>query len=100
MGILSGFYMSNKHERDYIAKHQQIRNKLIELANESEHACFDVSQLASQLGMDTRTVRAHLKIMEIDAVGVFMDSGEKQFCTKEGIALLANVLKLKNKIEE
>ena len=93
-------HVSNKNEQDYIAKHQQIRNKLVELANESERACFDVSQLASQLGMDTRTVRAHLKIMEVDAVGIFMDPGQKQFCTKEGIALLANMLKLNNKLEE
>ena len=100
LGILSVFYMSNKREQDYIVKHQQIRNKLVELANESERACFDVSQLASQLGMDTRTVRAHLKIMEVDAVGIFIDPGEKQFCTKEGIALLANMLKINDKTEE
>jgi hypothetical protein len=89
--------MSSSSERDYIAKHQQIMNKLIELASESERACFDVAQLASQLRMDIRTVRAHLKIMEVDAIGVFMDPGEKQFCTKKGIALLANILKLNGK---
>ena len=92
--------MSSKHERDYIAKHQQIREKLLEMVSESERACFDVAQLASQLGMDIRTVRAHLKIMEVDAVGVFMDTGEKQFCTKEGVALLANILKLNEKAGE
>jgi len=85
--------MNSRRERDYIAKHQQIRNKLVELVREKERACVDVSQLASQLGMDIRTVRAHLKIMEVDAIGVFMDPSEKQFCTKEGIALLANMLK-------
>ena len=92
--------MGSKYERDYIAKHQQIRNKLIELVSESERACFDVAQLASELGMDIRTVRAHLKIMEVDAVGVFMDPGEKQFCTKEGVAMLANMLKLNEKSVE
>jgi DNA-binding transcriptional ArsR family regulator len=92
--------MSNKRERDYIAKHEQIRNKLLELVSESERACFDVAQLASQLRMDIRTVRAHLKIMEVDAVGVFMDPGEKQFCTKEGISMLANMLKLNEKSVE
>ena len=86
--------MSGNREQDYLAKHKQIRNKLLELVSEGEHACVDVSQLASQLGMDVRTVRAHLRIMEVDAMGVFMDSSEKQFCTKEGIALLANALKL------
>ena len=44
--------------------------------------------------MDVRTVRAHLEIMEVDAVGVFLDTTRKQFCTKEGVALLANSLKL------
>ena len=89
--------MGSGYERDYIAKHQQIRKNLIDLAGESERACVDVAQLAGHLRMDIRTVRAHLKIMEVDAVGVFMDPGEKQFCTKEGIALLANLLKLDTK---
>jgi len=92
--------MSSKRERDYIATHQQIRNKMIEMVSKNERACFDVSQLASQLLMDIRTVRAHLKIMEVDSVGVFMDPSEKQFCTKEGIALLANILKLNEKASD
>ncbi|MFC2033775.1 hypothetical protein ACFLUB_04615 [Chloroflexota bacterium] len=85
--------MESKHTQDYIAKHQRIMNKLIEMTKEVEYACFDVAPLASQLGMDIRTVRAHLRIMEVDAVGVFMGPSEKQFCTKEGIALLASLMK-------
>lgn len=92
--------MGSRHDRDYIDKHQQIRAKMVELVSESGRACFDVAQLASQLGMDVRTVRSHLKIMEVDAVGVFMDPGEKQFCTKEGVALLANILKLNEKASD
>ena len=92
--------MRTRYDRDYIEKHRQIRNKIISLASESEHACFDVTRLSSELGMDIRTVRAHLKIMEVDAVGVFMDPGEKQFCTKEGITLLANMMNLKDKASE
>ena len=89
--------MSNKHERDYISTHTQIKKKLVELTRENKCACVDVTQLASRLGMDTRTVRSHLKIMEVDAVGVFMDRDEKQFCTKEGVSVLANMLKLNKK---
>lgn len=89
--------MSSKRERDYIAKHQLIMDKLVELSSESERACFDVARLASRLGMDIRTVRAHLKIMEVDSVGIFMDAGEKQFCTKEGITMLSNMLSSKRK---
>jgi predicted ArsR family transcriptional regulator len=86
--------MSGNRQQDYLAKHKRIRNKLIETASGDGRACVDVSQLAKQLGMDVRTVRAHLEIMEVDSAGVFMDSTKKQFCTKEGVALLANALKL------
>ena len=43
--------------------------------------------------MDVRTVRAHLKIMEIDALGIFLDDERKHFCTKSGIALLDTTLR-------
>jgi DNA-binding transcriptional ArsR family regulator len=86
--------ISNNSDRDYIARHRKIRDKVIELSKTSEHACFDVAQLASELKMDIRTVRAHLKIMEIDAIGTFLDDKRKQFCTKEGIVFLANTFKV------
>ena len=86
--------MSSKRQRDYLARHKRIKEKLMEIVNSNNPACVDVPQLARQLEMDIRTVRAHLEIMEIDSMGVFMDSSKKVFCTKEGIALLANVMKL------
>ena len=89
--------MNSKRERDYIAKHQLIKNKLLEMVNQNERACADVTKIASQLKMDIRTVRSHLRIMEVDALGVFMDLDEKQFCTKEGISLLASTLNLNEK---
>ena len=92
--------MRSKREQDYIAKHQLIKNKLLEIVNQNERACADVTKLASQLKMDIRTVRSHLKIMEVDALGVFMDQDEKQFCTKEGISLLANILKINEKASD
>jgi hypothetical protein len=85
--------MISNSKLDYISKHQKIRDKLLELSKTREPACFNVARLASDLKMDVRTVRAHLKIMELDAVGFFMDDEQKQFCTKEGISLLANVLR-------
>jgi len=86
--------MSSKHERDYITKHEQIRNKLVELVKEDGSGCFSVSKIAVELGMDQRTVRAHLKILEVDNAGVFVDPEEKEFCTREGITLLAKKLGL------
>jgi hypothetical protein len=85
--------MSTKSNRDYIAKHEKIRDKLMELSKTSEYACFSVVRLASELKMDVRTVRAHLKIMEIDTMGTFLDDEQKQFCTKKGVALLANTFR-------
>jgi hypothetical protein len=85
--------MNNHSKRDYIAKHEKIRDKLLELSKASGYPCFSVARLASELKMDTRTVRAHLKIMELDAIGAFTDAEQKQFCTKEGISLLANTFK-------
>ena len=86
--------MPGKYEREYIAKHEQIRNKLMDVVRESGRECFAVAEIASALGMDQRTVKAHLKVMEMDNIGVFTDSTEKRFCTKEGIPILANMLKL------
>ena len=82
--------MSDKSKRDYTARHKVIRDKLVRMAEESGYACFPVSRIATELGMDQRTVRAHLKIIEIDKAGVFVDPEEKEFCTKEGLILLAN----------
>ena len=86
--------MSSNRQRDYISKHIIIRDKLIEIVNSTGLGCVDVAQLAYRLGMDVRTVRSHLEIMEVDSAGVFIGSDKKQFCTKEGIALLSNALKL------
>ena len=86
--------MGSYSQQGYLARHKRIRNKLLETVRSSGRACVEVSHLSSDLKMDIRTVRAHLDIMETDAAGVFMDSTKKQFCTKEGIALLANALKL------
>ena len=86
--------------REYIARHEQIRNKLIEMAQESESGCFSVAKIAAALGMDQRTVRAHLKILEVNNAGVFVNAEKKEFCTREGIALLAKRLGLKGIADE
>jgi len=92
--------MSNKTKQNYISIHLKIKNKLFEMTKKNKRACVDVSQLASQLGMDIRTTKSHLRVMEVDRVGVFMDPDKKQFCTKEGVTLLANALKSDNNKSE
>ena len=85
--------MGNKTKQNYITIHQQIKNKLVEMTERNKYACVDVTQLASLLGKDQRTTKSHLKIMEIDGVGVFLNPDEKQFCTREGLTIIANILK-------
>jgi hypothetical protein len=92
--------MNSKSDRDYITRHQQIRDKLLDMAKESNCACFHVSKIAADLGMDQRTVRAHLRILEIDKAGVFLDAEEKEFCTKEGLTLLAEKIGLRETATE
>jgi len=91
--------MQGKYPRDYTARHERIRNKLIEMANDSACGCFSVPKIAVALGMDQRTVRAHLKIIEIDNAGVFLDPEEKEFCTREGLILLVKRLGLDGILE-
>jgi len=87
--------MYGRYERDYVARHEQIRNKLMEMAKKCDCGCFSVAKIAAELGMDQRTIRSHLKIIEVHNAGVFADRDEKEFCTKEGVILLANRLGLK-----
>ena len=86
--------MHGKTNRDYTVRHQRIVEKLVEMSQECNCGCFAIPRIASELGMDQRTVRAHLKIIEIDNGGVFLDPDERQFCTKEGLVLLAHRLGL------
>jgi len=86
--------MSEKDERDYIARHMKIVKELIEMSRESDSACFSVAKIAARLGMDQRTIRAHLKVVEVDNTGAFVDAKQKEFCTKEGIIALAKKLGL------
>lgn len=84
--------MRGERDRDYTIRHQKIVGKLTELCHDTNYACFSVPKLAAELGMDQRTVRAHLKIIEIDNAGVFLDPEEREFCTREGLIRLAERL--------
>lgn len=84
--------MNRKLAQDYTTRHQQIRSKLQQMSARCQCGCFSVSKIAAELGMDQRTIRAHLKIIELDKGGVFLDPKEKEFCTQEGLNLLAERL--------
>jgi DNA-binding transcriptional ArsR family regulator len=86
--------MGSRYNKDYVDRHERIVNKLIEMAVKDDCACLPVSKLATEVGMDQRTVRTHLKIIEMHHAGVFVDGDDREFCTKEGIASLAKKLGL------
>jgi len=86
--------VGTRYNKDYIDRHQKIVSKLIEMVAENDCACLPVSKLATEVGMDQRTVRTHLKIIEIHHGGVFVDGDDREFCTKEGVASLVKRLKL------
>ena len=92
--------MNSEKERDYVAKHKKIREKLTEVISQCDCSCISVPKIAAELGMDERTVRSHLKIMEVDNVGAFLDPDGKAFCTKDGIIQLAKGLGLEVKERE
>jgi len=86
--------MGSRYNKDYVERHQKIVSKLIELVQEHDCACLPVSRLATEVGMDQRTVRTHLKIIEIHHAGVFVDGDDREFCTREGVASLVKRLRL------
>jgi DNA-binding transcriptional ArsR family regulator len=86
--------MGSRYNKDYVERHQKIVNKLVDLVEEEDCACLPVSKLAAEVGMDQRTVRTHLKILEIHYAGVFVDGDDREFCTREGVASLAKRLRL------
>ena len=86
--------MGSRYNKDYVDRHQKIVNKLLDLVAEHDCACLPVSKLATEVGMDQRTVRTHLKIIEIHYAGVFVDGDDREFCTKEGVASLARKMRL------
>jgi len=44
------------------------------MAKDGDYACLRVSIIVVELGMDQRTVRAHLKILEGDRAGISLTS--------------------------
>ena len=64
--------MGSKPERDYAGRHKQIINKLLDMVQHGGCGPVSVTKLATELGMDPRTVKAHLEIAEIVKDGVFV----------------------------
>ena len=69
----------------WVKRHQRVKKFL----DEYDSPCISISTLAKELGMDPRTARAHLEVMQVDRVGAFTDDSKNVFCRKEVIAEFA-----------
>lgn len=89
--------MDSENVRDYVVRHKKIRDRLESEMKKCDCGCISVPGIAAALKMDERTVRSHLKIMEMDKVGAFLDPDGKAFCTKNGIINIAKDMGLEVK---
>ncbi len=76
--------MKTKYAKD----HLRVKDMIECIHKETRGStCVRVVDLASEIDMDTRVLRNHLEIMEIDGYGTFHDRKKRQiFCinNKEG----------------
>lgn len=82
-------------EREWVLRHQRVKQELDKLISEIPCACAPVKLLAQRLDVDPRTIRAHLEVMKTDGVGDFLDPDKNIFCTRAGIKQFAQRLGLK-----
>jgi hypothetical protein len=65
----------------YSQDHLRVKETIEQIMKETDSKCVIVTGLAKELDMDSRTLRKHLEVMEIDAYGYFPDSKTKKlFC--------------------
>ncbi len=83
---------------DYLEAHRKIKNAIERKAEERDCGCVSVKNIANELRMDTRTVRAHLELMRIDDYGEYLDDEGKLFCPIDGAEKFVN--RLREKIEK
>ncbi len=96
--VISTRTVSILPEKEYVESHKRVKKKIEEKGTQSKRPCVSVGDIAEELGMDIRTLRAHLELMEIDEYGTYLDDKERYFCPMERIEEIAE--RLKKKIRE
>jgi hypothetical protein len=86
-----------EYKYNYVSDHIRVLNKLAELTEDSNMTCISSFHLVKMFGLDYRTVKSRLKILELDGKGAFIDREERIFITEEGVSLLAKRLNKNNK---
>ncbi|MCL7412611.1 MAG: hypothetical protein M8353_03215 [ANME-2 cluster archaeon] len=72
--------------KNFTQTHQKIMDTLKEV--QSKNACTSINLLAQNANTDSRTVRKHLEIAEIDDIGRFTDEKKTIFCIKKSMGHL------------
>ena len=71
--------------KEYLQTHKKIKNKVISDTMAKARGCVSVRDIANELGIDPKTAKIHLDIMEIDEFGSYLDNKKSIFCSAEGI---------------
>jgi len=88
-----GDNLENNRVEEYLRTHKKIKDRIRKKTKEESHACIKVDDIAKELKIDSKTVKIHLDIMEIDGVGSYSDKNQKVFCSLEGVEKLREQIK-------
>jgi len=90
-----GDNLENNRVEEYLRTHKKIKDRIRKKTKEEARACVRVDDIAKELKIDSKTVKIHLDIMEIDGVGSYSDNKQKIFCSLEGVERLREQIKKK-----
>ena len=90
-----GDNLENNRVEEYLRTHKKIKDRIGKKTKEEARACVSVNDIAKELKIDSKTVKIHLDIMEIDGVGSYSDNNQKIFCSLEGVERLREPIKKK-----
>ena len=93
--VEKGDKLENKRVEKYLQTHKKIKDRIRKKTKEEARACVRVDDIAKELKIDSKTVKIHLDIMEIDGVGSYSDNKQKIFCSLEGVERLREQIKKK-----
>jgi predicted ArsR family transcriptional regulator len=87
--------MTDGKVMDYLKTHEKVKNIVKKKAFDDAYCCVKVDDVANELGIDSKTAKVHLDLMEIDEFGSYVDREQEVFCSMDGIERLRNRFKKK-----
>lgn len=58
-----------------------MKDAIRELSKETQYMCINIESIAEKAGVDPRTAKLHLELLEEDGLGKFCDPKRKTFST-------------------